>query len=407
MRCRFCNTELKFKFLDLNSAPPSNSFLTKEQLDKPEAFYPLKIFVCEKCFLVQLKEHKKSHDIFSDSYAYYSFSSSWLEYSRLYVNMITEKFNYNQDSHIIEIASNDGYLLQYFKNRNIPVLGIEPAANVAEAAKKKGIDTITEFFGKKLATELVSKNKKANLIIGNNVFAYVPDVNDFVSGIKIALKGNGVVTLEFPHLMQLIEQNQFDTIYHEHYSYFSFYTSCKIFEQHALEIFDLEQIHTHGGSLRIYGKHKEDKSKNISNNVIFLLQEEKDKGLQSIGYYRGFEQKVGKVKTDLLDFLLQQKKQKKKVAAYGAAAKGNTLLNYCGIKNDLIDFVVDASPHKQGKYLRGSHIPIVDEKILKKEKPDYILILPWNLKDEIMLQLKYVTNWNAKFVLPIPTLQII
>lgn len=408
MRCRFCNTELKFKFLDLHNAPPSNSYLTKAQLDEPEMFYPLNLFVCESCFLVQIKEYKKSHEIFSDDYAYFSsFSKSWLEHSLLYADMITEKFNYNQESHIIEIASNDGYLLQYFKEKDIPVLGIEPAANVADAARQKGIETINDFFGEKLAKKLVSKNKKADLIIGNNVFAHVPDVNDFVAGIKIALKGSGMVTLEFPHLMKLIEQNQFDTIYHEHYSYFSFYTSCKIFEQHELEIFDVEQLNTHGGSLRIYGKHKEDKSKNISNNVTFLLQEEKDKGLQSINYYRGFEQKAEKVKIDLLDFLIHQKKQNNKVAAYGAAAKGNTLLNYCGIKNDLIDFVVDASPHKQGKYLPGSHIPIVDEKNLQEEKPNYILILPWNLKDEIMQQLNYVKNWNASFVLPIPTLQII
>jgi len=298
-------------------------------------------------------------------------------------------------------------LLQYFQKKNVPVLGIEPAKNVAHAAQEKGIETIIDFFGVRLAKHLTAQNRKADLIIGNNVFAHVPNINDFVYGMKIALNEGGVITLEFPHLMQLIEQNQFDTIYHEHFSYFTFYTASLIFEKNGLELFDVEQVPTHGGSLRIYGMHKKNASTIISRNVADLLKEEEAKGMQTLDYYRGFQKKVNKVKIDLVSFLIEQKKQNKKVVAYGAAAKGNTLLNYCGIKDNLIEFVVDASPHKQGKYLPGSHIPIVTEEMIKKNKPDYILILPWNLKDEITDQLKYIKEWDAKFVLPIPKLEII
>jgi len=407
VNCRFCNNTLKHVFIDLVNSPPSNSYLTKEQLNEPEVFYPLKLFVCENCFLVQIDEIKKASEIFSHDYAYFSsYSTSWLEHAHRYVDMITERFGYDEQSQVMELASNDGYLLQYFQKQNIPVLGIEPSKNVAHAAQEKGIETIIDFFGVKLAKHLVAQNRKADLIIGNNVFAHVPDVNDFVAGMKIALNDGGVITLEFPHLMQLIEQNQFDTIYHEHYSYFSFYTASLIFDEHGLELFDVEQISTHGGSLRIYGKHKEDTSKSISSNVADLLKEEA-KAMQNIEYYKGFQEKVNEVKINLVSFLLVQKKLDKKVVAYGAAAKGNTLLNYCGVKNDLIEFVVDASPHKQGKYLPGSHIPIVTEEMIKKNKSDYILILPWNLITEITDQLKYIKEWDAKLVLPIPKLEII
>ncbi len=408
MNCRFCNNFLKHEFIDLVNSPLSNSYIDQEQLNEPETFYPLKLLLCENCFLVQIEEYRKSKDIFNENYAYFSsYSTSWLSHAERYVDTITEHFGYNEQSSVIELASNDGYLLQYFQKKHIQVLGIEPAKNVALAAQEKGIETIVDFFGVKLAEQLVAQNRKADLIVGNNVFAHVPDINDFVVGMEIILNDQGVITLEFPHLMQIIEQNQFDTIYHEHFSYFSFYTTGLIFEKHGLELFDVERISTHGGSLRIYGKHKEDTSKNISPNVAELLKEEEAKGMQALSYYEGFQGKVDRVKVDLVSFLLEQKKKNAKVAAYGAAAKGNTLLNYCGIKSDLVEYVVDASPHKQGKYLPGSHIPIVNEDMIKKNKPDYILILAWNLKDEITHQLRYVKEWNSKFVLAIPKLEII
>ena len=408
MNCRFCNNNLGHVFVDLVNSPLSNSYLVQEQLNEPEAYYPLKLSLCENCFLVQIDEYKKSRDIFNENYAYFSsYSTSWLDHTKRYVDTITERFGYNEHSSVIELASNDGYLLQFFQKKNIPALGIEPSKNVALAAQEKGLETIVDFFGIKLAEQLVAQNRKADLIVGNNVFAHVPDINDFVAGMEMILNDQGVITLEFPHLMQIIEQNQFDTIYHEHFSYFSFYTTGLIFEKHGLELFDVESVSTHGGSLRIYGKHKEDTSKNISPNVAELLKEEKTKGMQTLDYYRGFQGKVDRVKADLVSFLLQQMKEGSKVAAYGAAAKGNTLLNYCGIKNDYVEYVVDASPHKQGKYLPGSHIPIVSEDMIKESKPDYILLLPWNLKDEITRQLSYVREWNAKFVLAVPKLEII
>ncbi len=408
MNCRFCNSGLRREFIDLVNSPLSNSYLVQEQLNEPETFYPLKLLLCENCFLVQIDEYRKYRDIFNENYAYFSsYSASWLDHAKRYVDTIIERFGYNENSSVIELASNDGYLLQVFQKKNIPALGIEPSKNVALAAQEKGIETIVDFFGVKLAERLVAQNRKADLIVGNNVFAHTPDINDFVAGMKTILKDQGVITLEFPHLMQIIEQNQFDTIYHEHFSYFSFNITGLIFKKHGLELFDVERIPTHGGSLRIYGKHEEDTSRSISPNVADLLKEEEAKGMQKLDYYKGFQEKVDMVKADLVSFLLQQKKENRKVAAYGAAAKGNTLLNYCGIKNDYIEYVVDASPHKQGKYLPGSHIPIVGEDMIKKSKPDYILILPWNLKDEIIRQLSYVREWNSKFVLPIPKLKIV
>lgn len=408
MHCRFCNNPLDKVFIDLINSPASNSFLTKEQLNEPETFYPLKVFVCDRCRLVQVDEYKKSDAIFNSEYVYFSsFSTSWLAHCKAYSDLMVRRFNFDSSSLIVEIASNDGYLLQYFNEKQIPVLGIEPTKNTAEVAIGKGIPTVTEFFGVKLAKDLVAEGKKADLLLGNNVLAHVPDILDFVAGMKIMLSENGVITMEFPHLVQLIDNNQFDTIYHEHFSYLSFYTVKQIFEANGLEMFDVEEIPTHGGSLRIYAKHLDDQTKDISPNVQALINKEIEKGILSDSYYTGFQSKAETIKSDLWMFLLDQKKKGKKVAAYGAAAKGNTLLNYCGIKSDLIDFVVDANPHKQDKYLPASHIPVVNEEYLRVEKPDFIIILPWNIKEEIMQQLSYIKSWNAKFVVAIPGLEII
>jgi 2-polyprenyl-3-methyl-5-hydroxy-6-metoxy-1,4-benzoquinol methylase len=408
MNCRFCKTELKHIFIDLVNSPASNSFIAKEQLNEPEVFYPLKVFICHKCFLVQVDEYKKSDAIFNSEYVYFSsYSTSWLEHAKKYTVMMKQRFGYNEKSLVVEVASNDGYLLQYFKEMNIPVLGIEPTTNTAAVAIAKGIESITEFFGVALATELAAKGTKANLLLGNNVLGHVPDIVDFVGGLKILLAPGGVITIEFPHLLQLIENSQFDTIYHEHFSYLSFYTVNQIFASQGLELFDVEELPTHGGSLRIYGKHKDDMSKPVSENVKALLNKEKNKGLTDINAYAGFREKALKVKLDLLEFLIEQQRKNIRVAAYGAAAKGNTLLNFCGVKNDMIEFVVDANPHKQGKFLPASHIPVVNEQFLKDSKPDFVIILPWNLKEEITKQLHYIKDWGGKFVVPIPSLEII
>jgi hypothetical protein len=426
LKCRFCAQSLKHEFIDLNNCPPSNAYLTETQRNEPETFYPLKVLVCEACFLVQIDEYAKSSDIFDHQYAYFSsYSSSWLAHCKVYTDKIIERFNYNSDSLVVEIASNDGYLLQYFKEKNIPVLGIEPTANTAAVAIKKGIPTVVDFFGEKLAMQLVKEGKKADLIAGNNVLAHVPNINDFVKGLKILLKsGNsergretqnpkpetqnkgGVITLEFPHLLQLIRHNQFDTIYHEHYSYLSLHTVKQIFEKHGLALFDVEEIPTHGGSLRIYAKHFSDISKTISTNIALVLKKEQKAHLTNIRTYQDFQQKANKVKNDFLSFLLRAKKNKKRIVGYGAAAKGNTLLNYCGVKKDLIDFVVDASPHKQGKFLPSSHIPIANEKEIRAVKPEYVVIFPWNIKDEIEGQLAYIKEWGGKFVVAVPKLKI-
>ena len=408
MQCRFCKTVLSNIFIDLVNSPASNSFLSAAELNEPETFYPLKVYTCHNCFLVQVDEYKKSDAIFDSNYVYFSsYSTSWLQHAKQYTEMMTNRFGYNDKSLIIEIASNDGYLLQYFKQNNIPVLGIEPTANTAEAAKEKGVDSVIDFFGKRLAKELSQKNIKADLLLGNNVLAHVPDILDFVGGMKIILSDSGVITMEFPHLMQLVDNNQFDTIYHEHFSYLSFYTVKQIFESQGLQIFDVEEIPTHGGSLRIFAKHNTDNTKNITENVTALLVKEEKKGLTALPYYSNFQQKALKVKLDLTEFLIQQKNAGKKVAAYGAAAKGNTMLNYCGIKNDLINFVVDANPHKQNKFLPASHIPVVNEEYLKNNQPDFVIIFPWNLKDEIINQLAYIKDWGGKFVVAIPHLQVI
>lgn len=408
MKCRFCKTELENVFIDLVNSPASNSFLTPSQLIEPEVFYPLKVYTCPKCFLVQVDEYKKSDAIFDSNYAYFSsFSTSWLQHAKQYTDLMANRFGYNENSLVIEVASNDGYLLQYFKEKNIPVLGIEPTANTAAAAKEKGIDSVVEFFGSRLAKELADKNITADLLLGNNVLAHVPDIVDFVNGLKIILKENGVITMEFPHLMQLVDNNQFDTVYHEHFSYLSFYTVKEIFASQGLEMFDVQELPTHGGSLRIYAKHKSDTTKTVSENVANLLQKEAAKGMRELAYYDHFQQQALTIKLDITEFLIDQKRAGKKVAAYGAAAKGNTMLNYCGIKSDLIEFVVDANPHKQNKFLPASHIPVVNEQYLKDAKPDFVIIFPWNLKDEITKQLSYIKDWGGKFVVAVPHLQIL
>lgn len=409
MQCRFCKTELEHVFIDLVNSPASNSFLSEEQLNEPEVFFPLKVYTCHHCFLVQVDEYKKSDAIFDSNYAYFSsYSTSWLAHAKNYAEMMIGRFGFNTESQVIEIASNDGYLLQYFKEKNIPVMGIEPTANTAEVATGKGIKTIVEFFGVELADRLANHwEVKADLLLGNNVLAHVPDIVDFVGGMKIILADKGVITMEFPHLMQLVDNNQFDTIYHEHFSYLSFHTVKQIFEAAGLDLFDVEEIPTHGGSLRIYAKHQEDSTHATSSNVAALLKKEADKGMTTLAYYDHFQQKALQVKLDISSFLIEQKRAGKKVAAYGAAAKGNTLLNYCGIKNDLIEYVVDANPHKQHKWLPASHIPVVNEDHLKEQQPDFVIILPWNLREEITAQLSYIRQWGGRFVVPVPKLELL
>jgi 2-polyprenyl-3-methyl-5-hydroxy-6-metoxy-1,4-benzoquinol methylase len=407
MNCRFCENELKHQFVDLGFSPPSNAFLSAAQLNQPETFYPLKIMVCEKCFLVQIDEFAKHDDIFNADYAYFSsFSTSWLAHAKAYTIMMRERFGFTAESQVIEIASNDGYLLQYFKEQGIPVLGVEPTANTAKVAQEKGIESVVDFFGVRLAKELASRGKLADLLLGNNVLAHVPDINDFVGGLKVLLKSNGVITFEFPHLLQLIDKNQFDTIYHEHFSYLSLWAVKQIFETHGLEIFDVQEIPTHGGSLRVFAKHQEDKSKVHEKSVPALLQKEVEFGLNDLAIYQNFQIKSEKVKDDFWDFLIQAKRGNKKVVAYGAAAKGNTLLNFAGVRKDMIQFVVDASPYKQSKFLPGVHIPVVEEVQIKELKPDYVVILPWNLKEEISNQLSYINEWSGKFVVAVPELNV-
>ncbi len=404
MKCRFCQTDLHDVFVDLVNSPPSNSYLSKEQLNTPEVFYPLKTYVCRRCKLVQIDEYKKSSDIFNKEYAYFSsFSTSWLAHSKKYVDEITEKLALNSKSSVLEIASNDGYLLQYFKEKQIPCLGIEPTHSTAKVAKERDIDVIEDFFNTKLAATL----DRFDLILGNNVLAHVPDINDFVKGLKIALKERGTITMEFPHLLNLIKKNQFDTIYHEHFSYLSVYTVEQIFKKQGMKIYDVKKLTTHGGSLRIYATHSENGSIDTTDNVQKLLHEEKMFGLLEMDIYNSFQSRANKVKYDLVDFLLKAKKENTKVIAYGAAAKGNTLLNYAGVKSDLLEFVVDKSPHKQGKYMPASHIPIVAQEEIERLKPEYILILPWNLENEIMEQLQYTKAWDAKFVVAVPKLEIL
>lgn len=406
MHCRHCNHPLTHILCDLKFCPPSNAMVKPKFINYSETYFPLKVFVCEKCWLVQIEELEKVESIFNEEYTYFSsYSTSWLKHAKNYCDYMTNKFGYNSESLVVEVASNDGYLLQYFKEKNIPILGIEPTANTAQVAIDKGIKTIVHFFGSVLAEQKLKG--KADLILGNNVLAHVPDINDFVKGVKIALKPNGISTFEFPHLCKLVEFNQFDTIYHEHYSYLSLTSVSAIFKKQGLEIFDVQELRTHGGSLRIFAKHKEDTTKIIEHGVMVLIEKEKQIGINTIGYYENFQQKIDNIKNNFIIFLLEQKRKNKKVIGYGAAAKGNTLLNYCGIKgNDLIRFVVDASPYKQGNLLPGSRIPVFGKKKIEHFKPDYIIILPWNLKIEIEEQLLYTKDWGAKFVTVIPKLKI-
>lgn len=407
MNCRFCNKELKHLFISLGASPLSNSYLTKEQLHKMEPFYPLDVYVCEDCFLVQLPVFESPENIFSN-YAYFSsYSDIWLKHAKDYVEKMINLFDIDKNSYVVEIGSNDGYLLRYFIEKRIPVLGIEPARNVAEVAKQKGIPTEVMFFGRETGRQLVKKRRCADLLLGNNVLAHVPDLNDFIEGLKILLKPVGVITMEFPHLMQLMENTQFDTIYHEHFSYFSFITVEKIFASNELTMFDVEELSTHGGSLRIYARHNEDDTKPISKRVLELKQRERKAGLTDINHYLTFRDKVKAIKRDILNFLIQAKEENKTIAAYGAAAKGNTLLNYCGIKTDFISYVADRNPYKQGRYLPGSHIPVEAPDKIRKTKPDYVFILPWNIKDEIMEQMAFIREWGGKFVIPIPSLQVV
>lgn len=406
--CRFCRTALQQTFADLGMSPISNAFLRSEQLDRKESFYPLHAYVCGACMLVQLEQFESPDAIFNDEYAYFSsYSESWLKHARDYVDDMTRRFKYGKSSFVVEIASNDGYLLQYFVGKGIPVLGVEPSANVAEAARKKGVDTLVRFFGVDTAKALVAEGRQADLLLGNNVLAHVPDLNDFVAGMKILLKPDGVITMEFPHLLRMMQENQFDTIYHEHFSYFSFLTVQRVFASHGLTLFDVQQLKTHGGSLRIFARHAEDTGKSVTPAVESLLAEERNAGLDRLPAYADFAEKVRVTKRKLLQFLIEAKNAGKNIAAYGAPAKGNTLLNYCGIRSDFIEYTVDLSPHKQGMFLPGTHIPIFAPDRILQTKPDYLLILPWNLKQEIIQQMGAIREWGGKFVLPIPEVTVV
>jgi SAM-dependent methyltransferase len=404
--CRFCGASLRHTFVDLGMSPLANTYVTLAQLHQMEPFYPLHVYVCERCFLVQLEEFASPEHIFSD-YAYFaSYSDTWLRHAQLYVEMAIERFSLNAHSQVIEIASNDGYLLQYFIARGVPVLGIEPAANVAETAIQKGIPTRIEFFGADMAQRLRAEGLQADLIVGNNVLAHVPKLNDFVRGLKILLQPHGVITLEFPHLLCLMAENQFDTIYHEHFSYFSFSTVEQIFAAHGLTLFDVEELPTHGGSLRIYAGHS-DASTTLAPWVMALKAREEAAGLTHLDSYLAYTECVKETKRKLLTFLVAAKRAGKNIVGYGAAAKGNTLLNYCGIRSDFIDYAVDRSPHKQGRFLPGTHLPIYHPDKIKETRPDYLLVLPWNLVDEISEQMGYIREWGGQFVVPIPEARVI
>lgn len=404
--CRFCRTKLEHTFVDLGMSPLCESYLPADHLNQMEPFYPLHVQVCGKCFLVQLEAYVTPEHIFSD-YAYFSsFSDSWLAHAKRYTDLMVERFGIGAKSFVVELASNDGYLLQYFVEKQVPVLGIEPAANVATVAEKKGVPTLVKFFGRETARELAATGKQADLLLGNNVLAQVPDLNDFVAGMKILLKPSGVITMEFPHLQRLMEENQFDTIYHEHFSYFSFVTADKIFAAHGLTLFDVEEIPTHGGSLRIYGRHVEDSSKPVTERVTVLRDREVSAGYVRLDTYSRFAEQVKETKRKLLEFLIQAKRSGKRIAGYGAPGKGNTLLNYCAIRTDFLDYTVDRNPYKHGRFLPGTHVPIFPPERIRETKPDFLLILPWNLKDEIIKQNAFIREWGGKFVVPIPEVHV-
>ena len=404
--CRFCETELTREFADLGMSPLSNAYLKAEQLERAEPFFPLKAWVCTQCLLVQLPASESPEKIFSD-YAYFSsYSDSWLAHARTYCHAMIERLGLDGTTGVVEIASNDGYLLQYFQEAGVPVLGVEPAANVAEVAREKGIETVCRFFGVETARQLAAERPKPKLLLGNNVLAHVPDLKDFVAGLRIFLAEGGTITMEFPHLMRLIDGNQFDTIYHEHFSYFSLLTVQRIFAAAGLTVFDVEELPTHGGSLRIYARHSEEGNE-PGPRVVHLLATERDYGLERLETYDRFAEQVRQTKRALLAFLIRAREENKRVVGYGAPAKGNTLLNYCGVRTDFIDYTVDRSPHKQGLFLPGTHIPIHAPDRIRETKPDYVLILPWNLKDEIVLQMADVRAWGGRFVVPIPRVELL
>jgi SAM-dependent methyltransferase len=404
--CRFCSAPVQAVFADLGMSPLANSYLPPERANGMEPFYPLRALVCERCFLVQLEEFETPEQIFTD-YAYFSsYSSSWLEHSRRYAEQMIDRLGLDESSHVVEIASNDGYLLQFFHDRQIPVLGIEPAANVAKVALQKGIPTLVEFFGQETARSLADESS-ADLLLGNNVLAHVPDLNDFVAGMKLLLSPGGVITMEFPHLMRLMDDNQWDTIYHEHFSYFSFLTVSRVFEAHGLRLFDVEELPTHGGSLRIYGAHAEDPGKPQSDAARELAERERAAGYEQLDNYLGYGRRVEADKRQILSFLIGLKEQGLRVVGYGAPAKGNTLLNYCGVGRDFIDYTCDLNPHKQGHFLPGSHIPIRSPDAIREDKPDVVLILPWNLKHEIVQQLSFIGEWGGRFAARTPELTLL
>jgi SAM-dependent methyltransferase len=404
--CRLCGASLSHTFVDLGMSPLCESFLAADQLDRMEPFYPLYALVCERCFLVQLQEYVSPDHIFTE-YAYFSsYSTSWVEHARAYCHMIKDRLGLGADSLVVELASNDGYLLQHFLPLGVPVLGIEPAANVAEAARKRNVPTLVEFFGAALARRLAAEGKRADLIAGNNVLAQVPDLNDFVAGMKVLLAPEGVITLEFPHLMRLMAENQFDTIYHEHFSYFSFVTIGRLAERHGLKLIDVERLKTHGGSLRVYLAH-DDSARAPSPHVQELLDEETGAGFLDIAAYARFAEQVRNTKRRLLSFLIDCKDRGKRICAYGAPGKGNTLLNYCGIGTDFIDFAVDRNPYKHGRFTPGMHIPIRPVEAIDEARPDYLLVLPWNLKDEIVQQMRHVADWGCRFIVPIPEVHVV
>ena len=404
--CRFCGAALRRTFVDLGMSPLCETYPSAADLNRPEMYYPLHVYVCETCFLVQLDQYESAEKIFGDYPYFSSYSDSWLKHCETYCESMRQRFGLDEKSFVVEVASNDGYLLQYFVRNQVPVLGIEPAANVAKVAVEKGVPTLARFFGTRLATELASKGTCADLIIGNNVLAQVPDLNDFVEGLKILLKPQGILTLEFPHLLQLIERNEFDTIYHEHFSYFSFLTAVRILNSHGLKVFDVEELPTHGGSLRVFACRTEDSARHIEPNVAKILEQEKKARLDCVEGYETFASQVKQTKFALVDFLLNAAQQGKTVAGYGAPGKSATLLHYCGIGKDLIAYTVDRSPHKQGRFLPGSHIPIYHPDRIRETKPDYVVILPWNLKDEIIDQLHFIREWGGQFVVPIPKVTI-
>jgi 2-polyprenyl-3-methyl-5-hydroxy-6-metoxy-1,4-benzoquinol methylase len=404
--CRFCETSLEHTFADLGMSPLANSYLRPEQLNQMERFYPLHVYVCHTCMLVQLQEFEAPQDIFSD-YAYFSsFSDTFLAHAKSYVAMAVEKFHLTSKSHVVEVASNDGYLLQYFVERGIPVLGVEPAANVAQVAMEKGIASVVKFFGAQTAHALAAEGRQADLLIGNNVLAHVPQLNDFVSGLKVLLKQTGVVTMEFPHLLRLMGDKLFDTIYHEHFSYFSFHSVSQVFEKQGLTIFDVEEVATHGGSLRIYAQHADKGGHSVSDRVQELRSRERAAGFQQLDSYLTFGSQMTAAKRSLLAFLIEAKNNGKVIVGYGAPAKGNTLLNYCGVRTDFLEYTVDRSPYKQGQFLPGCHIPIMPPEHIRETKPDFILILAWNLKDEVMEQMSFIRSWGGRFVVPLPDVKV-